>query len=349
MKKETLIQVIIILILSAILGGLIYMTITEMNNNINPRMFGMNPMEEEVEKDTKKEDVDSGNKVEENTINLSEHTTNINISTGGEYNITGEFENSIIVDSTDKVILNLNNATIDSQITAAIANKNSGELVINLVENTTNILKDNGSSEYDGCIYSEGNLTIEGSGTLKVYGRQEEGEGIATETKDITINGGDIYIESADDGLNAGGDGGIITINNGNIFIKASGDGIDSNKDLIVNGGTIYTMGSSTGGDAGIDTDGKFEINGGEVIALGSDMLLNPDEESNQEYISFTLNTKVTSGSKISLKDGGENEIISFEAKEDFRTLIISNADICNNTYYLYVNGEKTEHSKTVK
>ena len=108
-------------------------------------------------------------------------------------------------------------------------------------------------------------------------------------------------------------------------------------------------MGSSSGGDAGIDTDGKFEINGGEVIALGSDMLQNPDEESNQEYVSFTLNTKVTSGSKISLKDGGENEIISFEAKEDFRTLILSNADICNNTYYLYVNGEKTEYSKTVK
>ena len=348
MKRETLIQVIIILILTAILGGLVYITVTEMNST-NPRMFGMNPMEEEVEKDTKKEDVDSGNKVEANTINLNEHTTNINISTGGEYNITGEFENSIIVDSTDKVILNLNNVTIDSQITAAIANKNSGELVINLVENTTNILKDNGSSEYDGCIYSEGNLTIEGSGTLKVYGRQEEGEGIATETKDITINGGDIYIESADDGLNAGGDGGIITINNGNIFIKASGDGIDSNKDLIINGGTVCTMGSSTGGDAGIDTDGKFEINGGEVIALGSDMLQNPDEESKQEYVSFTLNTKVTSGSKISLKDSDENEIISFEAKEDFRTLIISNAVLSNNTYYLYINGEKTEYSKIVK
>lgn len=348
MKKETFIQVIIILILTAILGGLVYITITEINST-NPRMFGMNPMEEEVEKDTKKEDVDSGNKVEENTINLNEHTTNINISEGGEYNITGEFENSIIVDSTDKVILNLNNVTIDSKITAAIANKNSGELVINLPENTTNILKDNGSSEYDGCIYSEGNLTIEGNGTLKVYGRQEEGEGIATETKNITINGGDIYIESADDGLNAGGDGGIITINNGNIVIKANGDGIDSNKDLIINGGTVYTMGSSIGGDAGIDTDGKFEINGGEVIALGSDMLQNPDEESNQEYVSFTLNTKITSGSKISLKDSGENEIISFEAKEDFRTLIISNADICNNTYYLYVNGEKTEYSKTVK
>lgn len=348
MKKETLVQLIIIVILTVVLGCFIFVTAKEMNSR-DVRMYGMNPMEEETVKDTKKEDVDSGNKVEENTINLSEHTTNINISTGGEYNITGEFENSIIVDSTDKVILNLNNVTIDSQITAAIANKNSGELVINLVENTTNILMDNGSSEYDGCIYSEGNLTIEGSGTLKVYGRQEEGEGIATETKDITINGGDIYIESADDGLNAGGDGGIITINNGNIFIKASGDGIDSNKDLIINGGTIYTIGSSVGGDAGIDTDGKFEINGGEVIAIGSDMLQNPDNTSKQKYVSFTLNSKITSGSNISLQDNNGNELATFEAKEDFRTLIISNADLSNNTYYLYINGEKTEYSKTVK
>lgn len=348
MKKETLVQIIIIVILTIVLGCLIFVTAKEMNSR-DVRMYGMNPIEEEVEKNTKKEDVDSGNKVEENTINLNEHTTNINISKGGEYNITGEFENSIIVDSKDKVVLNLNNVTIDSQITAAIANKNSGELVINLVENTTNILKDNGSSEYDGCIYSEGNLTIEGNGTLKVYGRQEEGEGIATETSDITINGGDIYIESADDGLNAGGDGGIITINNGNIFIKASGDGIDSNKDLIINGGTIYTMGSSVGGDAGIDTDGKFEINGGEVIAIGSDMLQNPDNTSKQKYVSFTLNSKITSGSNISLKDNNGNEIATFEAKEDFRTLIISNADLSNNTYYLYINGQKTEYNKTVK
>lgn len=348
MKKETLVQLIIIIFLTIILAGLIFITAKEMNSR-DTRMYGMNPMEEETVKDTKKEDVDTGNKVEVNNINLNEYNSNINISNGGEYNITGEFKNSIIIDSTEKVTLNLNNVTIDSTITAAIANINSGELVINLEDNTTNILKDSGSSEYDGCIYSEGKLTIEGNGTLKVYGNQEEGEGIATETNDITINGGDIYIESADDGLNAGGDGGIITINNGNIFIKASGDGVDSNGDLIINGGTIYTMGSSIGGDAGIDTDGKFEINGGEVIALGSDMIQNPDNTSKQKYVSFTLNSKITSGSNITLQDNNGNEVATFEAKEDFKTLIISNSKLTSSTYYLYVNGEKTEYSQTIK
>ena len=107
-------------------------------------------------------------------------------------------------------------------------------------------------------------------------------------------------------------------------------------------------MGSSIGGDAGIDTDGSFEINGGEVIALGSDMLQNPDKSSKQKYVSFTLNSKISKDSKISLKDSKDNEIASFTADEDFKTLVISNSKLSTGTYYIYVNGEKTEYSKTI-
>lgn len=348
MKKETSIQVIIIIILTVILTILVQVTSKEMNSR-NDIKFGRNPMQQQIEKETKRDDVELGTNVEITNINLSEYTSNINITKGGEYNLTGAFENSIIVDSTENVKLNLNNITINSKITSAITNKNKGELVINLVENTTNVLTDNGSSEYDGCIYSDGKLIIEGEGTLKVYGNQEDGEGIASKNNDITINNGNIYIESVDDGLNIGGDGGIITINGGNIVIKANGDGIDSNKDLIINGGTVYTMGSSIGGDAGIDTDGKFEINGGEVIALGSDMLQRPDNTSKQKSVSFSLGKKVANGSKVTLKDSQENEIISFEAKEEFRTLIVSSSKLKNEIYHLDINGEKTEYSQEIK
>lgn len=349
MKKETLIQIIIIIILTMILGILIFLTVKEVNPIKNDMMFDK-PIEETTEKETSEEDVDSGIEVNVKDIKLDEYDSNITISESGEYNISGSFNHSILVDAEDKVILNLNNVNINSDITAAIANKGNGEMVINIVKGTTNILKDNGSSEFDGCIYSNGKLTIEGSGILKVYGNQEEGEGIATNDNDITINGGVIYIESNDDGLNAGGDnGGTITINDGEITIKASGDGIDSNKNLVINGGKVYTMGSSVGGDAGIDTDGTFEINGGEVIALGSDMLQNPDNTSKQVYISFTLNSKINSGTIVSLKDENENEIESFEAKEDFKTLIVSNSKLTKGTYYLYINGEKTEYSCTLK
>ncbi len=349
MKKETLIQLIIVLCLTIVLLVLVNFTINEMNSR-NNMMFKRNPMEEEIVKETSKDDVEVGKKVNTEIIKLNQYDSNITIDKAGEYTIEGSFNHSVIVDSTEKVILNLNNVSINSNITAAIGNKGTGEIIINLLEGTTNILKDSGSSELDGCIYSSGDLTIEGNGKLEIYGNQEEGEGIATTDANITINGGNIYIESADDGINAGGDnGGLITINDGNIMVKASGDGIDSNKDLVINAGKIYTVGSSNGGDAGIDTDGKFEINGGEIIAIGSDMLQNPDNNSKQKYISFTFNSVITNGSKISLKDINENEVISFEAKEDFKTLIVSNSLLEDSTYYLYIDDEKTEYSKSIK
>ena len=46
-------------------------------------------------------------------------------------------------------------------------------LTIKLTDNTINNLSDGGSSEYDGCIFSYGKLTIEGNGTLNVNGKQE--------------------------------------------------------------------------------------------------------------------------------------------------------------------------------
>lgn len=240
--------------------------------------------EENKEKETKEADVEKGDEVSEKEIDLSEYDKNVTITKSGIYTLTGEFEHSVLIDAEDEVTLVLNNVTIENKNTAAIANISENDLTIKLEENTENNLSDGGSSEYDSCIYSKGNLTIEGKGILNVYGNQEEGEGIATETKDITINSGIINIEAEDDGINAGGDGGTITINDGTIYIKANGDGIDSNKNLIINGGKIYTAGSPIGGDAGIDTDDGFEINGGELIALGSDML-----EKTREYINSKI------------------------------------------------------------
>lgn len=353
MKKEIIIQIVIIIILTIILGMLIKLTLNEMNpvnfNKMQIRQKGDVMFEEETQKETLASDVEKGKNVLENDINLNEYDSNITISKAGEYTIQGDFEHAILVNADNDVTLILNGVNIKNSITAAIANISQNKLTIKLNENKTNNLSDGGSSEYDACIYSNGPLVIDGKGNLSVYGNQEEGEGIATETNDITINDGIINIESQDDGINAGGDGGIITINGGDIYIKANGDGIDSNKNLIINGGNLYTIGSSEGGDAGIDTDGGFEINGGKAIALGSDMLQSPNETSKQKSVCFNLNEKISQGTNITLKNENKEEIISFKANEDFKTLIISNSQISEGTYYLYKNGEKTSFLVTVK
>lgn len=354
MKKETKTQLIIILVLTIILGILVVMTTKEMKQNNSNRIDFKNGARQEPdnpneEKETKASDVDIGQEVTTSNIDLSQYNSNITITKPGEYTLKGEFKNTVLVNVESDVTLILNGVNIQNNITATIVNIGESDLIIKLADNSNNTLSDGGASEYDACIYSNGKLIIEGNGTLNVYGNQEEGEGIATETKDITINGGTINIESQDDGINAGGDGGLITINGGEIYIKANGDGIDSNKNLIINGGNIYTMGSSVGGDAGIDTDDGFEINGGTVIALGADMLEEPEKGSKQKSVCFSLNSKIAKGAKITLKNENNEEIISFEAKEDFKTLIISSEELTSGAYYLYQDGEKTNYIVSIK
>ena len=339
MKKD-IFKIIIIIVLIVALGVIIKLYANERNtqNSFTPGGF---PMEENKEKETTAEDVDKGETVNSKEINLNEYNSNLTITEAGTYTLSGSFKYSVVVNADDEVTLILNGVDIESTMTSAIANGSTNPLTIKLADNTVNNLSDGGSSEYDGCIFSYGKLTIEGNGTLNVNGKQEDGEGIATKSCDLIINSGTINIESRDDGLNAGGSGGSSTINGGTVTVKANGDGIDSNGALTINGGKVYTIGSSQGGDAGIDTDEGFVFNGGEVICLGSDMLEKPESQSKQKSICLELNTKVSSGSKVEVKNANGDTICSFEAKDDFKTLIISNDKVTDESYSIYVNGEK--------
>ena len=336
-NKSKIISFIVIAILVTAIITMLIMLINKNNRGIfDGARGGMMPMEEEIEKTTKAEDVDSGENVNKETINLSEHTSNITITEAGNYTLTGEFGYTVLVDADGEVTLNLNNTKIKNELTAALANISTNPLTINLMDGTNNVFSDGGSSEYDACVYSAGPLTFKGNGNLEVYGNQEDGEGIATETNNLTIDGGNIKIVSNDDGLNAGGDGGTIKINDGTVYIKASGDGIDSNKNIVINGGYIYTIGSSKGGDAGVDADDGTTINGGELIALGSDMLEKPLNDSKQKAIAANLDTTIEAGSELVLKDSEGNEVTSFTADDSFKTIIISNSKLVEGKYSLY-------------
>ena len=341
-NKKTLGEIIIIIVLIIVLGIIIGL-FAKVSNSQNMNRGMRFSMEENKTKETTANDVDEGQIVNSTQINLSEFDSNLTISEAGTYTLSGSFKNSVVVNANGDVTLILNGVDIESSTTAAIANGTTNALTIKLADNTTNNLSDGGSSEYDGCIFSYGKLTIEGNGTLNVNGKQEDGEGIATKSCDLIINSGTINVTSNDDGLNAGGSGGSIIINGGTVNIKASGDGIDSNGALTINGGKVYTIGSSQGGDAGIDTDEGYILNGGELIAIGSDMLEKPKSSSTQKYATFELSNKVNSGSTGEVKNENGDVIASFEAKDSFKTLIVSNENVSDGTLSLYVNGEKIQ------
>ena len=116
----------------------------------------------------------------------------------------------------------------------------------------------------DDAIHALSVVQIDG-GTVNITAA----EGI--EATYIQINGGTINIQASDDGINAASKSGAYTptieINDGAItIVMASGDtdGVDSNGNIVVNGGTINVTGSST-----FDCDGSAQYNGGTIIVNG--------------------------------------------------------------------------------
>lgn len=274
-------------------------------------------------------------------VDLNELEEDYTVTQAGTYVLHGQTTHSVKVNAPDaEVTLVLNDVQIQQPETAAIIGQAANKLTIELADQSENYLSDGGSSEYDACIFSNADLYFTGDGQLTVIGQQEEGEGIATESKDMTFDGNGIYyITSADDGLNAGGNGGTITINGGNFYIDASGDGIDSNQNAVINGGSIFVMGSDIGGDAGIDTDDGYTINGGSVLALGSDMLETPLEGSAQTTLSFSLDQAIAAGTTVTLRRDGV-DVLSFQAGKSFRTIIYSDPSLTAGTYTLSYGGE---------
>lgn len=277
-----------------------------------------------------------------NTISLDNYSTDIKITKGGEYTLSGTLNYTLYIEADSAVTLNLNGVTIKSKTDAAIANLNTKSLIINLKSGTNNTLSDAIiESEYDGCIFSYGDITVDGSGYLTVYGNQIDGEGIATKNSPILINDGNISIYTVDDGLNTGGTGGTIAINGGNVFVQAGGDGVDSNQDITINGGTLSVIGGASTANSGLDADEGISINGGTTLALGSEQLQMPDE-ANQYTIGFSLNSSITTNTLVTLVDENDNVIISFKAPDKFKNIIISSNKLVPGKYYLYKGGSNT-------
>ncbi len=108
---------------------------------------------------------------------------------------------------------------------------------------------------------------------------ESSNEGIEGTT--VTIDGGKINIIATDDAINAFADDGYVRIIDGDIWLSADGDGIDSNGDLLVEGGNIVIEKKDTyaDGDGGIDVNGDYTITGGTV----QDQNNNPVEQTENE------------------------------------------------------------------
>jgi len=66
-----------------------------------------------------------------------------------------------------------------------------------------------------------------------------------------------------------------------------------------------------------------------------------PKSSSKQNTLALTLDNSINKNTLVTLMKENE-EIISFIAPKNFKTIIISTSNLINGTYYLYQNGSTT-------
>lgn len=219
----------------------------------------------------------------------------------------------------------------------------------------------------DDSLHSNGTITITGGEITLASGddgiHAEDSVSIADGTITITqsyegieghiiiVDGGQIDLTASDDGFNAGGDASVsmpaITINNGNIYVNAQGDGLDSNGDLIFNGGFVTVDGPTSGGDSALDVGtengGKMLAVGGTVIAAGSaSMVENFDSSSSQPSITLYTDSTRWRGTVVTVANSNGKEIISYTSKKYFSGVIITSELFEKGETYTVTVGEES-------
>lgn len=178
----------------------------------------------------------------------------VTITAAGDYVLTGTLADGQVIvaaGENDDVRLVLENASIACTTTAPIYAKSADKVILSLPEGTENSVTDSvtgtdGEDALTGAIYAACDLSINGSGTLRVTANAND----AISTKDdLRVTGGTLEITAADDGLVAN-DG--VLIRGGTLQITAEGDGIKATK-AEADKGYVYIGGGSVTIDAGCD------------------------------------------------------------------------------------------------
>lgn len=193
------------------------------------------------------------------------------IKEGGDYLLKDSYNGQIQIDAGDeRVHLILDNVEINSPNGPAIYVKSAAKVIITIPEESGSILKD--SPYYDeypdakACVYSNSDLTINGSGSLQIYGYYKD----AVRTKDMlkVVNTG-LKVQAKGDGLR-GNDG--VVFQGKSLDIQCEGTGIYTEKENKENKGFV-DMAAGTiqviAGEYGIDASENIYLHDCEADIYG--------------------------------------------------------------------------------
>ncbi|MBI3151945.1 MAG: carbohydrate-binding domain-containing protein [Chloroflexi bacterium] len=231
----------------------------------------------------------------------------VTITAAGVYSLSGALlDGQIVVDTQDEetVTLILNSVDITSSTSAPIFVRNADKVVLTLADGTQNFVTDGSSyifenaetDEPNAAIFSNDDLTINGSGNGSLTVNANYNNGIATKD-DLKITSGVIIVHSVNDGIKGRN---YIAIKDGMITVNAGGDGLQSNNDedatkgyILIEGGTLNII----SGMDGIQAETRLTVNTGTLnISSGGGSVVNYELEESAKGLKAGMDVTITGG-----------------------------------------------------
>ena len=134
---------------------------------------------------------------------------------------------------------------------------------------------------------------------------------------------------------------GSIKVSGGNLYINSSGDGMDANGTLEISGGYTVVVGPTQGDTATLDYDKSATITGGTFIGTGAQGMAQTFSDSKQGVVAVSVGNQ-SAGTKIVLKDKSGNIIIEYAPELNFAVVILSSPDVKKGESYSIMVGSES-------
>lgn len=136
-----------------------------------------------------------------------------------------------------------------------------------------------------------------------------------------------------------------LTINDGNIHVNSEEDGIDINGSGYINGGIITVDGPMSSGNGALDYDGELVMTNGTLIACGSSGMMQTVSNNSTIYcLSIIFSQNQSAGSEIKVVDKNNDVIIKYAPNKQYQSAVICSPNLNKNEEYsIYVNETKID------